>query len=210
MDLPLSAATLVGLAGAAFAVASFLMKRMLPLRLLALAGNACFAAYGLLGSDLPTLVLNAALIPIQVFRVREIRTVAREMARSSAESPVSQWLLPHMRRMAFKSGEILFHKGDPAGELVYVASGRMRLEDGHVLGAGELIGEIGLFSPERRRTMTVVCETDGELYRISDEQIYLLYFQNPALGFYFMRLVAQRLCRDLGERHDKAAEQIRV
>jgi CRP-like cAMP-binding protein len=105
-----------------------------------------------------------------------------------------------MRRMAFKAGEILFHKGDPAGELVYVASGRMRLEDGQVLGPGALIGEIGLFSHERWRTMTVVCETDGELYRISDEQIYLLYFQNPALGFYFMRLVAQRLCRDLEHR----------
>lgn len=200
MDLPLSTATLIGLAGAAFAVASFLMKKMLPLRLLALASNACFVAYGLLDPNLPTIVLNAALIPIQVYRIREIRTVTREMARSTAESPVSQWLLPHMRRGAFKAGEILFRKGDPAGELVYVASGRMRLEDGRVLGEGELIGEIGLFSPERRRTMTVVCETDGELYRMSDEQIYLLYFQNPALGFYFMRVVVQRLFRDLERR----------
>jgi CRP-like cAMP-binding protein len=72
------------------------------------------------------------------------------------------------------------------------------------LGAGELIGEIGLFSPERLRTKTVTCHTDGVLYRMTDEMMYQLYYQQPAIGFYFMRLVAQRLMRDLN-RHMPAA-----
>ena len=60
-----------------------------------------------------------------------------------------------------------------------------------------MIGEIGLFSPEKRRTQTIICETDGELYRMTDEMIYRLYYQNPKLGFYFMRLIVERLLRDI-------------
>jgi len=67
----------------------------------------------------------------------------------------------------------------------------------YFLGPGELIGEIGLFSPEKVRTMTVVCETDCELYQMTDEQIYRLYYQNPKLGFFFMRLIVERLLRDV-------------
>ncbi|HKA43139.1 MAG TPA: hypothetical protein VKF40_14215, partial [Burkholderiales bacterium] len=50
----------------------------------------------------------------------------------------------------------------------------------------------------------VVCETDGELYEMTDEMIFQLYYQNPKLGFYFMRVVAARLLRDVQrseERH---------
>jgi CRP-like cAMP-binding protein len=103
-----------------------------------------------------------------------------------------------MTRRSFKSGDVLFRKGDRAEEILYIASGRVRIEEaGRVLGPGELIGEIGLFSPENRRTQSVVCDSDGELYRMTGEMIYRLYYQNPALGFYFMRLLAQRLLRDV-------------
>jgi CRP-like cAMP-binding protein len=42
-----------------------------------------------------------------------------------------------------------------------------------------------------------VCETDGELYQMTEEMMFRLYYQNPELGFYLMRLVAQRLLRDV-------------
>jgi CRP-like cAMP-binding protein len=131
-------------------------------------------------------------------RLWEIRKTSAEIARATRDSPVSEWLLPHMTRRSFKSGDVLFRKGDRAEEILYIASGRVRIEEaGRVLGPGELIGEIGLFSPENRRTQSVVCDSDGELYRMTGEMIYRLYYQNPALGFYFMRLLAQRLLRDV-------------
>jgi len=103
-----------------------------------------------------------------------------------------------MTRRAFKAGEVLFRKGDLADEIVYIASGQLRLQEhGELLGPGDLIGEIGLFSPDKRRTQSIVCETDGELYRMTGEMIYRLYYQNPKLGFYFMRLVVKRLLRDI-------------
>jgi CRP-like cAMP-binding protein len=70
-------------------------------------------------------------------------------------------------------------------------------EIGRKIGPGELIGEIGLFSPDKKRTQTLVCESDGELYEMTDEMIFRLYYQNPRLGFYLMRLVVQRLLGDV-------------
>jgi CRP-like cAMP-binding protein len=100
-----------------------------------------------------------------------------------------------------KAGEVLFRKGDVADKIFYVASGTLKLQDiDHIIGQGELIGEIGLFSAEKVRTMTVRCETDCELYQMTDEQIYRLYYQNPKLGFFFMRLIVERLLRDVKRR----------
>lgn len=190
--------TALGLLAAALYFTSYVMKRMLPLRAVALASNVCFIAYGLVHMSLPELVLHCVLLPLNALRMWEIRKLTKEIARATQDSPVSQWLLPHMTRRTFKAGEVVFRKGDPADEVVYIASGQMKLE-GHdqILGPGELIGEIGLFSPERKRTQTVICETDGELYRMTDEMMYRLYYQNPKLGFYFMRLIVERLLRDI-------------
>ena len=190
--------TVLGLVAAALYFTSYSMKSMLPLRALAIASNVFFIAYGYVQSSLPELVLHSVLLPLNASRLWEIRKLTEEIARATQDSPVSQWLLPHMTRRAFKAGDILFRKGDLADEVVYIVSGQLRLQEhDQILGPGELIGEIGLFSPEKRRTQTIVCETDGELYRMTDEMIYRLYYQNPKLGFYFMRLIVERLLRDI-------------
>lgn len=190
--------TALGLLAAALYFASYVVKSMLPLRAIALASNVFFIAYGYVHASLPELVLHSVLLPLNARRIWEIRKLTKEIERASSESPVSEWLLPHMTRRPFKAGEVLFRKGDVADEIIYIASGQVRLE-GHdeLLGAGNLIGEIGLFSPEKKRTQTIVCDTDGELYRMTDEMIYRLYYQNPKLGFYFIRLVVERLLRDV-------------
>ena len=48
-----------------------------------------------------------------------------------------------------------------------------------------------------------MCETDGELYHMTAEMIFRLYYQNPKLGFYLMRLVAGRLLRDVQRLDEK-------
>lgn len=196
----------LGLLGVGFCLASFAVKNMLSLRALALVGNIFFIAYGYVESLLPSLVLNAILLPLNVVRMWEITRLSKEIARATRDSPVSQWLLPHMRRRAFKAGEVLFRKGDTADILLYIASGELKLvELDRRLGPGELIGEIGLFSPEKTRSQTLVCETDGELYEMTDEMIFQLYFQNPKLGFYLMRLLAERLINDVRRAEARAA-----
>ena len=190
--------TVLGVVAAALYLTSYSMKSMLPLRALAIASNVFFIAYGIVQSALPELVLHGVLLPLNARRMWEIQKLSREIARATQDSPVSQWLLPHMTRRTFKAGEVLYRKGDLADEVVYIASGQLRLQEhDQVLGPGELIGEIGLFSPDKRRTQSIICETDGELYRMTDEMIYRLYYQNPKLGFYFMRLIVERLLRDI-------------
>ena len=188
----------LGMLGVAFTLASFSVRGMLPLRTLALAGSVCFIAYGLIEWQLPSILLNLVLIPLNATRLWEISRLSREMARATRESPVSQWLLPHMRRRAFSAGEVLFRKGDTADRILYLARGELRLEEiGEPVRAGAVIGEIGLFSPDRKRTQTVSCATDGELYEMTEEMIFRLYYQNPKLGFYFIRVVATRLLKDV-------------
>ena len=188
----------LGILGVLFCIASFAVKRMMPLRALAIAGNVCFIAYGLVESLLPSLLLNGLLLPMNLFRLREIAKLSREITRTTHESPASEWLLPHMRPRPFKAGQVMFRKGDVANELIYIASGELRMpEIGARVGPGTLIGEIGLFSPDKKRTQSLVCETDGELYYMSEEMIFVLYYQNPRLGFALMRLVVQRLLGDL-------------
>jgi len=188
----------LGMLGVFFCLASFAMKNMLSLRVLALAGNVFFIAYGYVESLLPSIALNAVLLPLNVARLWEIIRLSKEIARATRDSPVSEWLLPHMRSRPFKAGEVLFRKGDAADNLIYVASGELKLEEiGRKIGPGELIGEIGLFSPEKMRTQTLVCETDGEIYHMTDKMVFRLYYQNPKLGFYLMRLVTERLLRDV-------------
>ena len=56
-----------------------------------------------------------------------------------------------------------------------------------------MIGEISMFSPSRKRTVTAVCETGGELLQMSDHQVLRLYHQNPKFGFHIVRLITRRL-----------------
>lgn len=194
--------TALGMLGVVFSFASFAMKSMLPLRAIALISNVCFIGYGYIESLLPSILLNSVLLPVNAVRLWEINKLSKEIVRATQDSPISQWLLPHMHRRSFKAGEIMFRQGEVADKLIYIALGRLRLEEiGETVGPGELIGEIGLFSPEKTRTLTLVCETDGEFYYMTEEMVFQLYYQNPKLGFYLVRLLAERLLKDV-RRHE--------
>lgn len=158
--------------------------------------HAHFEITQLLGT--PEFLLNTILLPINSKRLLEIIRLTKQIEQAAVASPVSEWLLPHMHLRTHKAGEVIFRKGDMAHEVIYIAAGRLKLQEAdHSLGPGELIGEIGLFSAEKVSTMTVVCETDCELYTMTDEMIYHLYYKNPKLGFFFMRLIVERLLRDI-------------
>jgi len=198
--------TIIGLLGGFFYLASHSQKDMIHLRVLSVASNVLFIPYSILHAHFeitqllgtPEFLLNTILLPINSKRLWEIIRLTKQIEQATVESPVSEWLVPHMYLRKHKAGEVLFRKGDPANEIVYVAEGRLKLQEvDHCLEAGELIGEIGLFSAEKVRTMTVVCDTDCELYKMTDDMIYHLYYKNPKLGFFFMRLIVERLLRDV-------------
>lgn len=195
-----------GFVGAALMLASYMMKSMLPLRVVALVACVFLVVYGAFFSALPTLLLYAALIPINIKKTLQIRKLVASIERAKADEPVSKWLLPHMTRRTAAAGTTLWRQGDEATEMLYLDSGRLRLvEHDEVLDAGALVGEIGLFAPDHRRTLSLVCETDCVLYALSGEAMQQLYFQSPKLGFHVMRLIVARLMHDTDRARAAAA-----
>ena len=77
----------LGYAASAFVVLTFYMKDMAPLRAAALCSNVCFLAYGISLKLGPVVVLHAALIPINLWRLRQ--------SLSGGQLPY-RWL-PHQR-----------------------------------------------------------------------------------------------------------------
>jgi CRP/FNR family cyclic AMP-dependent transcriptional regulator len=191
----------VGYAGSLLAVCSFYTKTMIPLRVLALASSAAFVVYGFLGGSTPVLVLHIVLLPLNTLRLLQMRRLTRKARESAQGDPSMDWLVPLMARRTLASGAVLFNKGDEAQHLYVVLRGSIRLREVDVqLGPGTLIGEIGVFSPEGRRTATAVCETDVEIGSITAEKVVELYYQNPTFGFQLMQLTVRRLLANVDRR----------
>ena len=193
----MTAGYVCGFIGAGLTLASYTMKSMFPLRLVALAANVFFVAYGWLEAALPSLVLYSVMILINLQKAWEIRNTVRAIEHVKSDAPITEWLLPHMTRRQATAGQTLWKKGDVATEMIYLESGKLRLvEHQEQLTPGSLVGEIGLFAPDNRRTLTVDCTTDCTLYSLTTDGMAQLYYQNPKLGYHIMRLVVARLMRD--------------
>jgi CRP/FNR family transcriptional regulator, cyclic AMP receptor protein len=196
---------LFGAIGALLTILSNLMQRMVPLRMFAVFANLFFALFGYLAHDRVQMILQLSLFAINAYRLWDLKRLLIAMASAHSDTPLQNWLLPHMKKKRFKAGATLFSKGDNAHQLIYINKGTVRItEIDQTLGAGNLVGEIGLFTEDRKRTATIVCETDCICYTMTDEAIYLMYFQNPQLGFFLIRLIVQRLLQDLQRRPDAA------
>jgi hypothetical protein len=173
---------------------TFYMKTMIPLRCVAIASNVAFMTYGLTGRIYPVFVLHAVLLPLNLFRLRQVRTLIRRVREASRGDLSMEWLLPLMSRQKLEAGHVLFRKGDPASSMYLILEGTVRItEIDVVLGPGALVGEMGVFASDNRRTGTAVCESEVEVGAISDAKVMQLYYQNPAFGFYMFRLVLARM-----------------
>jgi DNA-binding NarL/FixJ family response regulator len=128
-------------------------------------------------------------------RMEEVR--AHQMHQAERGEQVLNWLLPHVTHRRARQGEVIFGIGDQSRELYYIQQGRVRLKEIDVeMGAGEVMGEIGLFSPTHTRTCTAVCSTDVELFCLGSEQARSIYYLNPQFALHIVQLIAQRLLAD--------------
>jgi len=208
MTLSGEIALVMGAIGVVLTVLSDLMKRMIPLRLFAIVANVAFGLHNVLVADWINTTLQVVLLAVNVYRLWDLQRMLAAIENARVDTPVHEWLLPYTTKKIFGPGHVLFAKGDVAHEIIYVSEGTVRIaESGHTLGVGALVGEIGLFSADHKRTATIVCETRCVCHTMTDEAIHLLYFQNPELGFYLIRLVVQRLLQDL-QRNDPTIDPV--
>lgn len=175
-------------------IIGYLMKTMIPLRMVAMTTNTLFIAYSTMAMVYPTLILNCILLPINALRFFQMKRLIKQVNEAANGDLSMEWLKPFTTKKHFTAGTMLFRKGDAATELHFLISGRYRVVEPNVeLGAGSVIGELGLLEPGKSRTATIECLESGETLAISYDHVMQLYFQNPAFGFYFLQLSTARL-----------------
>ena len=109
--------------------------------------------------------------------------VRRAVSPLAPEPATIERFLAHCHRRRYPTRTDVFRPGDPAGTLYYIVSGSTSIiteeDDGRelvlgYLGAGEFVGEMGLFIETERREVALRSRTPCELAEISYERLYQL------------------------------------
>ena len=113
-------------------------------------------------------------------------------------------LIASTRRRRFARQEVLFHEGDPATTVHLVAKGRIAVRvttpQGDVATvdlvlAGDVVGELALLSPGRRRGATAVAMEPTETLSIDETTFSSLRRDDPAVSDFLVQLLAARIHR---------------
>jgi len=187
-------AELIGIAAAAASLYAAYAKTMIPLRTAVMVANVLAMIYSFAHGTYPTFVLNAALLPLNAWRLRAMVKLIHDIDVATRSDMNADWLLPYTVPRDFKARDTVMARGDYATAAYYIVAGEVEIvEIGETFGAGALLGEIGLFTPDGRRTMTVRCKTDVRAGMIDYDRFQELYFQNPQFGFRLLHLIVVRL-----------------
>ncbi len=190
---------ILGYLAAGLVFTTFYMKTMLPLRVVAIASNLAFIGYAYFDNLYPIFILHGILLPLNVFRLMQLLRLMRrvEAISRAGEFPMEN-LLSYMKKRPLAAGAYLFRRGNKAEEMYYLLEGTIALEGiDKTVEAGEIIGEIGVFSPERRRTVSAVAKTDCVVYALTAVAAKVLYYQNPRFGYAVLRLAVLHLVGDV-------------
>jgi hypothetical protein len=178
---------------------AFFMKDSIRLRQIALVSNVFYAIWAGGVHLYPTLVLHLALFPVNAVRLVQLVRERRLIDEAIAANDVSaEWLIDFMERRTIPAGTVLFRRGDAADALYFLANGRLRLDElGIDLNPGALLGEIGIFSPDGKRTQSVRAIEASLVYMLRRHDALALYKRDPAFGIYLVRLITRRLVEDI-------------
>lgn len=191
-------------------IISAFVRTMIPLRWLAVASNVGFIVYGLMHPAPLMVALHAVLLPVNLVRVWQMIRLTRRVAASVVDAQQMQiWLRPYMRSRQLRKGAEIFHAGEVADRLYFLASGQVELpEIGRVLDAGQMFGEIAFFAPDGRRSSSARCLTACTVLSIDEDTFRQLVYQNPDFGLQVVRLIAGRLTDDVRRLQAPAAANL--
>ena len=191
-----------------FVVATYTMRTMIPLRVFGILTNIILIVVSLASAHYWTVVLHAVLLPLNGYRLHQMLQLVRDVKQSVNSDLSMDWLKPFMTERPCRTGEVLFYKDEKAEDMFYIVSGRYQLvESGIELPVGAIVGELGMLSPSNKRTQTLECIEGGLILAVTYRQVEELYVQNPAFGFYFLRLASARLFQNLARAEARLAER---
>ena len=184
-------------------IASISMKTVIPLRIAAIGSAFFFLSSGILARSFPPIFLYGILLPLNTYRLYQMIELIKKVRTATSSDLSMNWLQPFMKRRRYRKGDILFRKGDLADQMFLVEGGKYVVSEFNIpLQPGQIFGELGLLTSGSHRTGTVECVEGGQVLVIGYDQVRELYFQNPEFGYYFLRLVGERLLRNLSTVED--------
>jgi CRP-like cAMP-binding protein len=190
-------ANILALAGGIFLLMTFVVRTIALMRVLCIFSIIFFLGSAALAYSVPKFLMYLLALPINVIRLVQIRNVVKR-ARVATQGALSMdWLKPFMTPRTYLKGEVLFRKGDPGTEMFQTVSGKFLVtEIGIEISAGRMLGELGFISPDNKRTQSVECIETGDVLTISYDRLLEIYFENPEFGYFFLRLVSDRLLQN--------------
>lgn len=193
----LTFANILACAGGLFLLASFLVRTIVLMRVLCIFSIVFFLCSAALAHSIQSFLMYFMALPMNVVRLVQIRNIVKT-ARSAAQGTLSMdWLRPFMTPRTYKKGDVLFRKGDPGTEMLMTLTGKFLVtEIGIEIPAGRMLGELGFISPDNKRTQSVECIEDAEVLTITYDKLLEIYFENPEFGYFFLRLVSDRLLQN--------------
>ena len=184
------------------------MKTMVPLRVFAILLNLVLIGTAIPAHNYLTIGVQSLVLALNAYRLHQMLQLIRDVRKSVNSDLSMDWLKPFMTERSCTAGEILFYKDEKAEDMLYIVSGRFRLvESGIELPVGAIVGELGMLSPSNVRTQTLECIEAGRILSVSYSKVEELYVQNPAFGFYFLRLASARLFDNIGKLEQRLAQQ---
>jgi CRP-like cAMP-binding protein len=120
----------------------------------------------------------------------------------SLPEPELRRLVTVARRRTFRSGEVVFHRGDPGDSLHLVVKGRFAArvvtQRGETVtiaihGPGEAFGELALVDTAAPRSTTIAALESGETLAIGREDFDRVRHRYPEVNEVLVRLLAARV-----------------
>jgi CRP/FNR family transcriptional regulator, cyclic AMP receptor protein len=111
-------------------------------------------------------------------------------------------ILADARRRRFARREVLFHEGDPAASVHLIARGRVAVRVStplgdvamlDLMGAGDILGEIALLSPEATRSATAIALEPTETLVVDAARFAALREEEPAIAEVLVRVLSARV-----------------
>ena len=190
-----------------FVVATLSMRTMIPLRVFGILTNIILIITAIPTHNYATLILHSVLLPLNAYRLHQMLQLVRDVKKSVNSDLSMEWLKPFMTERNCTAGEMLFYKDEKAEDMLDIVSGKFKLvESGIVLPVGAIVGELGMLSPSNMRTQSLECIEAGLVLSVSYSKVEELYVQNPAFGFYFLRLASARLFQNIGTLQEQLAQ----
>lgn len=193
---------IIGYIASLLVFATFYVKRIMTLRVIAVVSNVAFISYAI-GADLvPIVVLHGFLLPLNLYRIYELK---RNIASFTDTNKMDvQILKGYGKKKFYKKDEIIFDQGVESQAIYFLESGLVKeysdLTDhwnSKEIKSGDAFGLLSYFSKDHRTFFRAQAQEDSVVYVIDHERLSELCIQSPKFGFLLMNWLASRLESDL-------------